>query len=214
MEIGDAGTGFLVWEEAWSKIGPFSWECYARKRRNWQHDGDIFVAIGIFVVISSCGRKNWWYQTRTDASCLHNITINRETLSVPMRNRTSDLSIPRTDALSPRLNEEPGYCEVHITRLLHIVRISIVESVMFKCLWLGISFGIFWLIAVFRIRSNRLIVHWKYDSNLDAKRSFVFVLNHRFCLNSASDWSVIFTLSRCLKIASAFSPMSLVSLSK
>lgn len=153
MEIGDAGTGFLVWEEAWSKIGPFSWKWYARKRRNWQHDGDIFVAIGIFVVISSCGRKNWSYHTRTDASCLHNITINRETLSVPMRNRTSDLSIPRTDALSPRLNEEPGYCEVHITCLLHIVRISIVESVMFKCLWLGISFGMFWLIAVFRIRT-------------------------------------------------------------
>lgn len=153
MEIGDNGTGFLVWEEAWSKIGPFSWKWYARKRRNWQHDGDIFVAIGIFVVISSCGRKNWSYHTRTDASCLHNITINRETLSVPVRNRTSDLSIPRTDALSPRLNEEPGYCEVHITRLLHIVRISIVESVMFKCLWLGISFGIFWLIAVFRIRT-------------------------------------------------------------
>ena len=28
---------------------------------------------------------------------------------------------------------------------------------------------------------------------------FFFVLNHRFCLNSASDWSVIFTLSRLKK---------------
>ena len=51
-------------------------------------------------------------------------------------------------------------------------------------------------------------------SNLDATRSFVFVLNHRFCLNSASDWSAIFTLSRCLKIPSAFSPMIIKSLSK
>ena len=38
--------------------------------------------------------------------------------------------------------------------------------------------------------------------------SFVFVLNHRFCLNSASDWSVILTLSR-LKIPYVFSPMNL-----
>ena len=51
-------------------------------------------------------------------------------------------------------------------------------------------------------------------SNIDAMWSFVSVLNHRFCLNSASDWSVIFTLSRCLKIPSAFSPMNLKSLSK
>ena len=45
-------------------------------------------------------------------------------------------------------------------------------------------------------------------------RSFVFVLNHRFCLNTASDWSVIFTVSRCLKIPTAFPSMSLKSLSK
>ena len=43
-------------------------------------------------------------------------------------------------------------------------------------------------------------------------RSFVFVLNHRFCLNSASDWSVILTLSSCLKIPSAFSPKNLKNL--
>ena len=36
-------------------------------------------------------------------------------------------------------------------------------------------------------------------SNLDAIRSFVFVFNHRFCLNSAADWS------RRLKIPTAFS---------
>ena len=47
----------------------------------------------------------------------------------------------------------------------------------------------------------------------NATRSFVFVLNHRFCLNSASDWSVIFNLSR-LKIPSAFPPKNLKSLSK
>ena len=38
-------------------------------------------------------------------------------------------------------------------------------------------------------------------------------MNHHFCLNSASDWSVIFTSSRCLKIASLYSLISLVSLS-
>ena len=51
-------------------------------------------------------------------------------------------------------------------------------------------------------------------SNLDATRSFFFVLNYPFCLNSASDWSVIFTLLRCLKIPRAFSSMNLKSLSK
>ena len=51
-------------------------------------------------------------------------------------------------------------------------------------------------------------------SNLGATRSFVFALNYPFCLNSASDWSVIFTLLRCLKIPRAFSPMNLKSLSK
>ena len=51
-------------------------------------------------------------------------------------------------------------------------------------------------------------------SNLGAIRSFVFVLNYPFCLNSASDWSVIFTLLRCLKTASTFSQAILVSLSK
>ena len=50
-------------------------------------------------------------------------------------------------------------------------------------------------------------------SKLDATRSFVFALNHRFCLNSASDWSVIFNLSR-LKIPSAFPPKNLKSLLK
>ena len=44
-----------------------------------------------------------------------------------MRNRTSDLRIPRFDALP--LSEV--YYEVHTTRFLHTARISNVDSVMF-----------------------------------------------------------------------------------
>ena len=53
---------------------------------------------------------------------------------VPTKNRTSDLRIPRSDALplSHRDSmESEVYYEVHITRVLHTARISNVESVMF-----------------------------------------------------------------------------------
>ena len=53
---------------------------------------------------------------------------------IPVRNRTSDLRIPRSDAppLSHRdstVNEV--YYEVHMTCVLHTARISNVDSVMF-----------------------------------------------------------------------------------
>ena len=51
-----------------------------------------------------------------------------------MKNRTSDLRIPRSDALplshrDPTLSEV--YYEVHMTRVLHTSRISNVDSVKF-----------------------------------------------------------------------------------
>ena len=51
-----------------------------------------------------------------------------------MRNRTSDLRIPRSDTLplshiDSTVSEV--YYEVHMTRVLHTVRISNVDSVMF-----------------------------------------------------------------------------------
>ena len=51
-----------------------------------------------------------------------------------MRNRTSDLRIPRSDAqlLSHRDSMvSEVYYEVHMTRVLHTARISNVDSVMF-----------------------------------------------------------------------------------
>ena len=51
-----------------------------------------------------------------------------------MRNRTSDLSIPRSDALPLSHRDftvREVYYEVHITRILHTARISNVDSVMF-----------------------------------------------------------------------------------
>ena len=51
-----------------------------------------------------------------------------------MRNRASNLRIPRSDALplSHRDTTVSGvYYEVHMTRVLHTVRISSADSVMF-----------------------------------------------------------------------------------
>ena len=51
-----------------------------------------------------------------------------------MRNRTSDLRIPRSDALLLSLKDSTVnevYYEVHMTRVLHTARISNVDSVMF-----------------------------------------------------------------------------------
>ena len=53
---------------------------------------------------------------------------------VPMRNRTSDLRIPRFDA--PPLSHRDStvsevFYEVHMKRVLHTARISNVDSVMF-----------------------------------------------------------------------------------
>ena len=53
---------------------------------------------------------------------------------VPLRNRASDLRIPRSDALplSHRDTTVSGvYYEVHMTSVLHTTRISNVDSVMF-----------------------------------------------------------------------------------
>ena len=52
----------------------------------------------------------------------------------PMRNRTSDLRIPRSDALPLSHRDSTVsevYYEVHMTRVLHTARISNVDSVMF-----------------------------------------------------------------------------------
>ena len=51
-----------------------------------------------------------------------------------MRNRTSDLWIPRSDALPLSHRDSTVsevYYEVHMTRVLHTARISNVDSVMF-----------------------------------------------------------------------------------
>ena len=51
-----------------------------------------------------------------------------------MRNRTSDLRIPRSNALSVSHRDSmvsEVYYEVHMTRVLHTARISNVDSVMF-----------------------------------------------------------------------------------
>ena len=51
-----------------------------------------------------------------------------------MRNRTSDLRIPRYDALPLSHRDSmvrEVYYEVHMTRVLHTTRISNVDSVMF-----------------------------------------------------------------------------------
>ena len=49
-----------------------------------------------------------------------------------MRNRASNLRIPRSDALSHRDSTvSEVYYEVHMTRVLHTARISNVDSVMF-----------------------------------------------------------------------------------
>ena len=50
-----------------------------------------------------------------------------------MKNRTSDLLIPRSDALPLSHRDSTVsevYYEVHITRVLHTARISNVDSVM------------------------------------------------------------------------------------
>ena len=51
-----------------------------------------------------------------------------------MRNRTSDIRIPRSDALSLSHRDSivsEVYYEVHMTRVLRTARISDVDSVMF-----------------------------------------------------------------------------------
>ena len=51
-----------------------------------------------------------------------------------MRNRTSDLRIPRSDALPLSHRDSTVsevYYEVHLTRVLHTASISNVDSVMF-----------------------------------------------------------------------------------
>ena len=53
---------------------------------------------------------------------------------VPMRNRTSDLRIPHSDALPLSHRDSTVsevYYEVHMTRVLHTARISNIDSVMF-----------------------------------------------------------------------------------
>ena len=56
----------------------------------------------------------------------------RENSEFSLRNRASDLRIPRSDALSHRDSTvSEVYYEVHMTRVLHTARISNVDSVMF-----------------------------------------------------------------------------------
>ena len=67
-----------------------------------------------------------------DSSC-HERGTKKKILS-PMRNRTSDLRIPRSDALPLSHRDSTVsevYYEVHMTRVLHTARISNVDSVTF-----------------------------------------------------------------------------------
>ena len=49
-----------------------------------------------------------------------------------MRNRASDLRIPRSDALSHRDSTvSEVYCKVHMTSILHTARISNADGVVF-----------------------------------------------------------------------------------
>ena len=61
-------------------------------------------------------------------------TWDKEKILSSQRNRTSNLRIPRTDALSLSHRDSTVsevYYEVHMTRVLHTARISNVDSVMF-----------------------------------------------------------------------------------
>ena len=59
----------------------------------------------------------------------------KKTFRVPMKNRTSDLRDPRSDALPLSHRDSTVsevYYEVHMTHFLHTARISNVDSVMFE----------------------------------------------------------------------------------
>ena len=65
------------------------------------------------------------------------MSVGQKKFLVPMRNRTADLRIPRSDALPLRHRDSTVsevYCEVHMTRVLHTARISNDDSVMFSIL--------------------------------------------------------------------------------
>ena len=58
----------------------------------------------------------------------------KENSEFPLRNRASDLRIPRSDALPLSHRDSTVsevYYEVHMTRVLHTSRISNVDSMMF-----------------------------------------------------------------------------------
>ena len=76
------------------------------------------------------------YMTNKERKMFHLVTSmeQRQTFCIPMRNRTSDLRIPRSDALSESHRDSMVsvvYYEVHMTRVLHTTRINNVDSVMF-----------------------------------------------------------------------------------
>ena len=75
---------------------------------------------------------------------------------VPMRNRTSDLQIPHSDALLLSHRDSSVskvYYEVRMTRVLHTARISNVDSVMF----LGLRIFFFCPILVTRRKTSFFI---------------------------------------------------------
>ena len=113
-----------------------------RKKRNdaniqlsWPNEQYEFDIIRIKKWLVYFEKREWNRSVEKDfcSSCHERGTEKK--FRVPMRNRTSDLRIPRSDALitePQRLHgEREVYYEVRMTRVLHIARISNVDSVLF-----------------------------------------------------------------------------------
>ena len=58
------------------------------------------------------------------------VTIVGQRKKFPMRNRTSNLRIPRSDAL-PLSHIDSTFSEIHMTPVLHAAKINNVDSVIF-----------------------------------------------------------------------------------
>ena len=105
----------------------------------------------------------------------------------PMRNRTSDLRIPRSDALPlshGNSTVSEVYYEVHMTRVLRTARISNVDSVMFvNRLRKMVSFELGKEIVkdIFRVWDKEKIQSPHEESNLRSSDSVALPLSHGDC---------------------------------
>ena len=97
-------------------------------------------------------------------------------LWVPMRNRTSDLRIPHSDAL-PLSHRDSSvskvYYEVHMTRVLHTARISNVNSVMF----LGLR--IFFFVS-YSLQDEKHLSLFLYQAQNLPSQSLISIYNFKF----------------------------------